>query len=188
VPFISGKDSLHNQFTNSETGEVIRIPPTLLISAIGVIADVRHCVTMDLKRPGNRLFRAAAAGNKLTDLAAFHRAMSAAVRGGKVAACHDVSDGGWLTAAAEMCIAANLGLLLEPENAADFFDEPNGQYLFEFEGPEEDLAALFDPAVARVDRLGAVTESPELVLHLDDSATQATVEELTRAWRGTLDW
>ena len=51
IPFISGKDSLHNQFTNSETGEVIRIPNTLLISAIGVIDDVRQCVTMDLKEP-----------------------------------------------------------------------------------------------------------------------------------------
>src|SRR5205085_10349904 len=49
IPFISGKDSLHNQFTNTETGEVIRIPNTLLISAIGVIEDVRKCVTMDLK-------------------------------------------------------------------------------------------------------------------------------------------
>ena len=33
IPFISGKDSLHNQFTNQETGEVLRIPSTLLISA-----------------------------------------------------------------------------------------------------------------------------------------------------------
>ena len=49
IPFISGKDSLHNQFTNRETGQVIRIPRTLLISAIGVIEDVRKCVTMDFK-------------------------------------------------------------------------------------------------------------------------------------------
>ena len=49
IPFISGKDSLHNQFTNQETGQVLKIPNTLLISAIGVIEDVRKCVTMDLK-------------------------------------------------------------------------------------------------------------------------------------------
>src|SRR5882762_10691669 len=41
IPFISGKDSLHNQFTNQETKEVIKIPNTLLIRAIGVIEDVR---------------------------------------------------------------------------------------------------------------------------------------------------
>src|SRR5204862_5665060 len=50
IPFISGKDSLHNQFTNQETGEVIRIPNTLLISAIGIVEDVRKCVTMDFKK------------------------------------------------------------------------------------------------------------------------------------------
>ena len=38
---------------NQETGEVIRIPNTLLISAIAVIEDVRKCVTMDLKSAGN---------------------------------------------------------------------------------------------------------------------------------------
>src|SRR5262249_946201 len=53
IPFISGKDSLHNQFTNQETGQVMRIPNTLLISAIGVIKDVRKCVTMDLKGARN---------------------------------------------------------------------------------------------------------------------------------------
>ena len=45
VPFISGKDSLHNQFTDKATGTVIKIPPTLLISAIGVIDNVGRCVT-----------------------------------------------------------------------------------------------------------------------------------------------
>src|SRR5665213_1255393 len=56
IPFISGKDSLHNQFTDSETGRVIRIPNTLLISAIGVIDDVRTCVTMDLKNDRGILY------------------------------------------------------------------------------------------------------------------------------------
>src|SRR5262249_22786241 len=55
TPFISGKDSLHNQFTDTETGKVIRIPRTLLISAIGIIDDVRKCVTMDLKGRTNRV-------------------------------------------------------------------------------------------------------------------------------------
>jgi phosphoribosylformylglycinamidine synthase len=189
IPFISGKDSLHNQFTNSETGEVLRIPNTLLISAIGVVEDVRNCVTMDLKRPGNVLYRVEPKSTKLEDLAAAHRAVAAAVRSGQVAACHDVSEGGWLVAAAEMCIASGLGLLLEPEDRA-FFDEPRGQYLIEFEGEEHDLAALGRAAGGAIAfrRLGSVTQSPEVVLHLDQEGVQASVEELTRAWRGTLDW
>ena len=188
IPFISGKDSLHNQFTNSETGEVIRIPNTLVISAIGVVDDVRKCVTMDLKRPGNVLYRVEAAAESLEALAAAHRAVAAAVRSGKVVACHDVGEGGWLVAAAEMCIASGLGLLLEPDDRA-FFEERRGQYLVEFEGEEQDLAALAEQSPElRFHRLGPVTHSPELVIHLDDEGVQVPVEVLTRAWRGTLDW
>ena len=62
LPFISGKDSLNNEFSLSadeavRTGlpERIAIPYTLLISAMGLVDDVRHCVSMDLKRPGSFL-------------------------------------------------------------------------------------------------------------------------------------
>ncbi|MEO0630001.1 MAG: AIR synthase-related protein, partial [Planctomycetota bacterium] len=54
TPFISGKDSLNNQFTTKD-GELIEIPPTLLISGVGIVDDVSKCVTMDAKRAGNKL-------------------------------------------------------------------------------------------------------------------------------------
>jgi phosphoribosylformylglycinamidine synthase len=47
TPFISGKDSLYTEFTLGR--ESIAIPGTLLISSLGVLADVRRCVTMDFK-------------------------------------------------------------------------------------------------------------------------------------------
>src|SRR4029078_1120103 len=52
TPFISGKDSLNNTYS-TQTGERLDIPHTLLISALGRVPDVRNCVTMDLKEPGN---------------------------------------------------------------------------------------------------------------------------------------
>ena len=54
TPFISGKDSLNNEYTHE--GRSLAIPPTLLISAIGIVPDVRRCVTMDLKEAGNALY------------------------------------------------------------------------------------------------------------------------------------
>ena len=53
APFISGKDSLNNEFRAE--GETIRIPHTLLVSAMGQVDDVTRCVTSDLKRAGNKL-------------------------------------------------------------------------------------------------------------------------------------
>ena len=56
TPFISGKDSLNNEFRPQGAAEPIAIPPSLLISAIGQVDDVARCVTMDLKEPGNVLY------------------------------------------------------------------------------------------------------------------------------------
>ena len=59
TPFISGKDSLNNEFSYVVFGEkhTIQIPHTLLISALGQIADVSRAVTMDFKRAGNLIYQ-----------------------------------------------------------------------------------------------------------------------------------
>src|SRR5205085_2289833 len=54
MPFVSGKDSLHNEYRSGD--HHIRSPGTLLISALGIVPDVRHSVSVDLKAPGNRLY------------------------------------------------------------------------------------------------------------------------------------
>jgi phosphoribosylformylglycinamidine synthase len=58
TPFVSGKDSLNNEFSfvTAEGTRTIAIPSSLLISALGQIEDVSRAVTMDLKKSGNLLF------------------------------------------------------------------------------------------------------------------------------------
>ena len=59
TPFVSGKDSLNNEFSYlDETGtkQTISIPPSLLISAMGQIDNVSLAVTMDAKESGNAVF------------------------------------------------------------------------------------------------------------------------------------
>jgi len=48
APFISGKDSLNNEYTGSD-GEKHAIPGTLLISAVGIVPDIDATTTMDFK-------------------------------------------------------------------------------------------------------------------------------------------
>ena len=64
TPFISGKDSLNNEFRRDD-GTRISIPSTLLISAISIVDDVNKCVTMDAKKPGNLLFIVGETKNEL---------------------------------------------------------------------------------------------------------------------------
>ena len=141
MPFISGKDSLNNNYAG-KTGEQLDIPQTLLISALGRVPDVRQCVTMDLKEPGNVLYlvgatkdelggshyhlvagqsgRSSAEGRSRT-CAQGLRGGSRGDRGGLVRACHDLSEGGLAVAVAEMAFAGGIGADVTslPGNLAD---------------------------------------------------------------------
>ncbi len=59
TPYISGKDSMYNDFRgyDADFNEVtISVPPTLLISSIGVVEDVMVCQTIDFKFPGDAVY------------------------------------------------------------------------------------------------------------------------------------
>ncbi|HJS06339.1 MAG TPA: phosphoribosylformylglycinamidine synthase subunit PurL [Pirellulales bacterium] len=133
TPFISGKDSLNNEFRFSDSAgakQTIAIPPSLLISAMGQIDDVRQCVTMDLKEAGNVLYLVGEthdelAGSQLALVAglsggrvprvnpprakATFTAIHRAIQAGYVRACHDLSEGGLAVALAEMAFAGAMG-------------------------------------------------------------------------------
>ena len=55
APFISGKDSLNNEYTDVD-GTRHAIPGTLLISAVGIVPNVNKTVTSDLKQAGDLLY------------------------------------------------------------------------------------------------------------------------------------
>jgi phosphoribosylformylglycinamidine synthase len=130
TPFVSGKDSLNNQlrYEDPVTGEkrVIEIPPTLLITGMGIVNNVNRCVTMDAKTAGNTLLLIGATNGDIggshfaqlygdggaafpkTDLAVgpgTARAVAQCIADGLVQSAHDCSDGGLLVAVAEMLIA-----------------------------------------------------------------------------------
>jgi phosphoribosylformylglycinamidine synthase len=114
-----------------EDGTVIRIPPTLLISAMSLVDDIDKCVTMDLKKPGNLLFVVGRTNHEMggshyykihgalganvprLDLELAPRIaqrLAAAMAEGLVTSCHDCSEGGLAVALAEMALAGGLGL------------------------------------------------------------------------------
>ncbi|HSW48481.1 MAG TPA: AIR synthase-related protein [Candidatus Saccharimonadales bacterium] len=59
TPYISGKDSMFNDFNGfDKNGNAIKIsiPPTLLISSIGVMDDINKAISIDLKFPGDLIY------------------------------------------------------------------------------------------------------------------------------------
>jgi len=191
LPFVSGKDSLNNEFAMSEaeaarTGfpQRIAIPYTLLISAIGIVEDVGKCVSMDLKTPGNKLVVASAPVDRvgLKEAKALHDRVSALIRSGKVRAAHDVSDGGLAVAIAEMCIGGACGATIEIDEDAyvdDLFAQIATTYVLELN--EQDAAASGFPVI------GVVEQEPRLSIKAPNGVDIGlSVEELASAWRAPL--
>ncbi len=127
TPFISGKDSLYNE---SPMGPVT---PTLLITALGMIPDVRKAVSVDVKRPGNIIYIVGRTypelgGSEYYKLRGFlgktvpkvrateaRRTMNAIIRAidlGYIRSCHDLSEGGLAVASAEMAFSGAYGIEL----------------------------------------------------------------------------
>jgi phosphoribosylformylglycinamidine synthase len=149
-PVVSGNVSLYNE-TNG-----VAIPPTPAIGGIGLIPDVAKMATIALKQEGDVLILIGPEGSHLgqslyqelaagrhdgapppVDLDAERRVgdfVRGLIRGARVSAVHDVSDGGLLVAVAEMALAGGRGVALEPPPGAHsahavWFGEDQGRYV-----------------------------------------------------------
>jgi phosphoribosylformylglycinamidine synthase len=160
TPFISGKDSLNNEYTGAD-GRKHTIPGTLVISALGVVPSIANTVTSDLKTAGNTVFVVGTTGlhlggSVLARFAGFnggsapappigavngYRSLYEAISSGLVVSCHDISEGGIAVAAAEMAIGGGTGIEIHLDQAprteevvhsmAAGFSESLGRFLVE---------------------------------------------------------
>ncbi len=211
TPFISGKDSLNNEYTDS-SGNRHAIPGTLLISAVGIVPDARKTTSSDLKQSGNIIYVIGQTRdemgashytlltnnqigkvpqpveNPLTTLKAIHQAIQA----GYVQACHDVSEGGLAVAIAEMCIGGNLGADIDlttiPQDAMltgihQLYSESLTRFVVEVK-PEDvtGFEALLTGVPYTVNGNGTVVDNQQLVIiHADDEWTY-DIDDLAVAW------
>jgi phosphoribosylformylglycinamidine synthase len=200
APFISGKDSLNNEFS-CEDGTQISIPPTLLISAIALVDDVNKCVTMDAKQAGNFLFVVGETKNELggSHYYRIHGQVGANVpkvdleKSPKIAekicrataerlvvSCHDCSEGGLAAALAEMAFAGGLGIeadlrgLPKSEDCvrvdAQLFSESNSRYVVEVEPGKYDAFVKLMLNLP-FGQIGKVVEEEKLVIKAEDGRT-----------------
>ena len=218
TPFISGKDSLYNEFETEK--ESICIPPTLLISAVAVMDNVERAVTMDCKRDGDLVYIIGTTWNELggsqyygirgyvgnrvpqVDPKKGKRlmdALSAVMEKGLVRACHDLSEGGIGVAAAEMAFAGGLGMVIhlgqvplgEAMNRDDYvlFSESNTRFLVEV-APQD--WPQFESMMAGVDfaAIGQVTGKEKLEVYglNGEMVLSSLIAELKEAWQRPLRW
>ena len=209
APFISGKDSLYNEFDGRP------IPGTILISALGIAPNIHRRTTSDLKVAGNALYLLGETHAELGGSLLYHlldhadgqapampadpltryRLLHQAILQGLVAACHDLSEGGLGVAVAEMALGGRLGARInlwgDPTTglvATDIlFSESNGRLLLEVAQADTDaLEAHF--AGQTLTRLGTVTENATgsgtlTVASGDETLVDLSVDQLVKAWK-----
>jgi len=151
IPIPSGNVSFYNESARGPC------PPTPVVLGVGIVEDLRRCVTSDFKREGDPVvlvgstqaelggseylrLRGGTAPVPSTDPMGLRASMDhllRAIRAGTVAAAHDLSHGGLAVAAAEMCLGGDLGADLKT-TAMDpmrwdvqLFSESNGRWLIE---------------------------------------------------------
>ena len=218
VPFISGKDSLYNEF--SVHGKSTSIPGTLLISAISVMKDVNKAVSMYAKEAGNLIYIVGktrdelggshyydlynAVGNQVPQLnyqesGKVFAALSKATEKGLVKAMHDCSDGGLGVALAEMVFSGGLGaeiFLAEApyestleRNDLLLFSESNSRFVVEV---DKNNQKEFEKILKGVDfgLAGCLTLGNSFKIYgLDGKiCVEADARKLKESWQEPLKW
>ncbi|HUF98815.1 MAG TPA: phosphoribosylformylglycinamidine synthase subunit PurL [Ilumatobacter sp.] len=192
APFVSGKDSLNNEYTGSD-GERHAVPPTLVITAVAHVPNAEVSVTSALAEAGNHLVLV---GKTQPEFAGSHldmvlgdmvlgdpqhvgrvpapdpeaptryRRLHKAMLAGLVRSCHDLSEGGLGVALAEMCIGGRLGVAVDrlPNTSLTtaLFSESTGRLLVEV--APGDLARFLDTMGNGSLMIGTVTDDPLLVI------------------------
>ena len=217
IPFISGKDSLHNEY--SIGGKTHSIPPALLVSAMGVIENAENTVTMPFKKEGNLVFALGYTRNELggsvfskinkikdgvvpdvypQESKVIMQKLYEAINKNLIEACHDCSEGGLAVAVSEMAFSAQKGVKINIDSvkckekmtpAEILFSESNGRFVIEVT-PENaaDFKKIFKSLA--VSEIGYVCDCGKIIFESEKNKIKVAEkpEVLLNSWRNTIKW
>jgi len=211
APFVSGKDSLYNE---SPMGPVA---PTLLITSLGIVPDIRKAITMELKKAGNALYLLGVTKHEIggseylrlhgklggsvpkvdaeTNFAAYKKLLDA-MDAGHVRSCHDASEGGLAVAIAEMAFTGDLGVdvdlakvpvKVDLRDDIVLFSESNGRLLIEVSAGK---TGEFEKAMegTAISCIGVVKSEQKMTLTKDGAPVlEEPLDKLMAAWKTPLE-
>jgi phosphoribosylformylglycinamidine synthase len=205
VPYVSGNVSFYNESGTSA------VPPTPTILGVGIVEDIRKCVTVDFKKEGNPIYLVGETKSELggsaylslvggqsatvpkVDFGVLAKSIDsilAAIDKGIIASCHDLSDGGLAVGLSEMAIGGDIGAELDISNIADFrsdfklFSESNTRWLVEVKKDKEsEFKKIMDVPFFKIGTIGGAKLK---VIDKDKTLLDLEVEKIRNAWDDTL--
>lgn len=203
-PVIGGNVSLYNE----RSGEAVYPTPT--IGMVGLIEDLAHVTTQEVKAAGDVVFvigdtKTEFGGSELQKLlnngvisgkapaidlqieATRQEALLKAIKAGIVQSAHDVAEGGLAVALAETTFGANglgLDVTLTGSATTALFSETQSRFVVTVK--EENVAAFVE-IVKDAMKIGVVTNDALVKIDGDNGVlVEGTVEEFRSNWKGAI--
>ncbi|MGE7092222.1 phosphoribosylformylglycinamidine synthase subunit PurL [Lysinibacillus sp. NPDC048646] len=204
APVIGGNVSLYNE----RSGEAVYPTPT--IGMVGLIEDLAHVTTQEVKAAGDVVFvigdtKTEFGGSELQKLlnngvisgkaptidleveAARQQALLKAIKAGLVQSAHDVAEGGLAVAIAETTFGANdlgVDVTLTGSATTALFSETQSRFVVTV---KEENAAAFVETVKDAQKIGVVTNDALVKINGDNGVlVEGTVEEFRSNWKGAI--
>ncbi|NQZ14351.1 MAG: phosphoribosylformylglycinamidine synthase [Alphaproteobacteria bacterium] len=210
TPFISGKDSMFNDFKGYDADNnpvTISVPPTLLISGIGVIDNVAKAVSLDTKQAGDLVYLLGETKDELgaseyydrhgklgsnvpeTDTALNYKLYQALSKANKQQLCASamaVGFGGLGITLAKKSVASGLGMDIQVESDLRLdkllFSESQGRVVVTIAPQDKDAFETAMGDYPHVAQIGTVTDAFSLKIN----NVEADLKKLEEAYKETL--
>ncbi|MBS4027711.1 MAG: hypothetical protein KGZ58_03645 [Ignavibacteriales bacterium] len=194
TPFISGKDSMFNDFHgyNEQGNEVnISVLPTLLISSLGVVNDVRKCVTMDLKSEEDDIFLV---GNNtkeiipnISETISNCKVIEEAIDYEILSSSYAIGFGGIGIALTKMSIAGQLGIDVQLDEEFLFAETPSRFLVTVTKENVEQFSKIVTEKNVTATKLGRVLSFNKFSIKnlKNENVIETTVEELEITYKNT---
>jgi len=207
LPFISGNVSFYNESVKTA------VPPTPEIVGVGIVPDIKKCITTDFKIEGNPVYLVGKETEKEMGGSEYYNAMG--VEGGTVpktdvkilkncmkgilsavdnryiASCHDVSEGGIGVCLSEMCIGGDMGATVDVTDVGKglrsdikLFSESNTRWIVEvYRDKQKDFEKLLKKNKASFIYIGFTNGSNLVIKEHKETVIDLDVKVLRDTWR-----
>jgi phosphoribosylformylglycinamidine synthase len=210
LPFVSGNVSFYNESVKTA------VPPTPELVGIGIVYDIRKCVTSDFKEKENPIYLIGGPTNKELGGSEYYNILNIeegvvpqvqiellkncmngllkAMNESIIISCHDVSEGGIVVCLSEMTIGGNIGAEVNiskiNSNLRDdfiLFSESNTRWIAEI---KKDKTDIFEKILKKHDtpfiKIGNTKSNKLIIKNGKKELINQDIIKLHDSWKNTL--
>ena len=210
LPFMSGNVSFYNESVKTA------VPPTPEILGIGIVPDIRKCVTSDFKKEGNLVYLVGKETDKEMGGSEYYNIMGldrgivprndtrvlkncmdgilSAIEKEYVVSCHDVSEGGIGVCLSEMAIGGDIGAIADISEIGnglrtDFklFSESNTRWFVEVKKEKQkDFEKLLEKKDTPFLRIGETKGKKLVIKDNKETFIDVDISVLCDCWKNAI--